>query len=390
MKTVRVGIIGIGNMGSAHTSCIARGEIDGLIITALCDVNTERCEMARERYPNISVFQNYKELLESGLTDAVIIATPHYEHPIIAIDAFRAGNHVLTEKPAGVSASHVSQMNKTAMESGKIFAIMFQQRTHPLYKKAKEIIETGRLGKRKRLVWIATNWYRTQEYYDSGSWRATWRGEGGGVLLNQAPHNLDLLQWLFGIPKSIYAVCREGKYHNIEVEDETTIYAEYEDGATATFITTTGEYPGSNRLEISGEQGKLVLEEGCLKWWDLGDDVKEKMNINGGMTERLEPTYILRYPQTEVTGHGLILQNFTDAIRFGTTLIARGEEGINSLSISNAAYLSSWTKSEVNLPIDQELFDTILAEKVKHSVVRETKKLSEFTDGYRGKWNVNW
>ena len=259
MRSVRIGIAGVGNMGFAHADSVFRGEISNLSLAALCDTCLDRRAFLAERFPGIPVFATHNEMLESGLCEAILIATPHKFHPQIAIDAFAQGVHVLAEKPAGVSISDVSAMNEAAKNSGLVFAIMFNQRTNPLYRKAKEIVASGELGAPKRLVWIITNWYRTQSYYNSGSWRATWSGEGGGVLLNQAPHNLDIWQWIFGMPKKIRAFCAVGKYHDINVEDDATIYAEYENGAVATFITTTGEYPGTNRLEISGDLGKSYL-----------------------------------------------------------------------------------------------------------------------------------
>ena len=207
-------------------------------------------------------FSDYHEMFASGLIDAVLIATPHYLHPTIAIDGFAAGLHVLTEKPAGVYTNQVQMMNDAAKASDRVFGIMYNQRTNPQFQKIREIIKSGRLGECKRLIWIITNWYRTQAYYDSGTWRATWAGEGGGVLINQCPHNLDLWQWMFGMPTRVRATCHYGKWHNIEVEDEVTAYAEYANGASAVFITTTGEAPGTNRLEVTGDRGKV---EACLE-----------------------------------------------------------------------------------------------------------------------------
>ena len=270
-RSLRVGIVGVGNIGSAHAASLYQSAIQGMTLTALCDTNPYKRERLAEIYPDVPVFASHEEMLAAGLTDTVIISTPHRFHPPIAIDAFRAGQHVLSEKPAGVDCRAVKELYEVAKCSGKAFGIMFNQRTDPLFIKARELVKSGRLGELKRLVWIITNWYRPQSYYDSGSWRATWNGEGGGVLLNQAPHNLDLWQWIFGMPKRIRAFCYNGKYHNISVEDDATIYAEYENGATATFITTTGEYPGTNRLEISGDRGKIVIEHGALRFIELSE-----------------------------------------------------------------------------------------------------------------------
>ena len=239
---------------------------------------------------------------------------------------------------------------------------MFNQRTNPLYAKTREIVQSGELGELKRFVWIITNWYRTQAYYNSGSWRATWSGEGGGVLLNQAPHNLDLWQWIFGMPKRIRAFCSFGKYHHIDVEDDVTIYGEYENGATATFITTTGEAPGTNRLEISGDKGKIVIEHGKLKWWKLA--IPEREFCFTATEGFISPeTSYEEFSDTEPEGHPIVLEKFAQAILNGTSMIAEGEEGLNSLSISNAAYLSAWTNDWAEIPTDEALFEKFLKER---------------------------
>lgn len=265
---VRFGIIGIGNMGSSHATYLDAGEIDGACLTAVCDIKQSRLDWAKEKFgEKVALFENYKDMLASGLVDCVIVAVPHYDHPGICIDVLNAGINVICEKPIGVYTKQAEELIEVASKSDKIFGLMFNQRTNPMYRKARAMVQGGELGELKRCVWIITDWYRTQAYYNSGGWRATWKGEGGGVILNQCPHQLDLWQWIFGMPKTIRAFCAEGKYHNIEVEDDVTAYAEYENGATGVFITTTGEYPGTNRLEISGDKGKLVIEGSSMKFW---------------------------------------------------------------------------------------------------------------------------
>ncbi|MBR1863891.1 MAG: Gfo/Idh/MocA family oxidoreductase, partial [Ruminococcus sp.] len=352
---IRLGIIGMGNMGSGHLDSIIKGECPRIEVTAFADIDEEKLRKASERLPGAAAFRDDLAMLDSGLIDAVLIAVPHYDHPTLAIESFKRGLHVMTEKPAGVYTSQVREMNDAAKKAGTKFAIMFNQRTDPIYSKAREIVKSGQLGELKRMVWIVTNWYRTQAYYDSGSWRATWNGEGGGVLLNQAPHNLDLWQWIFGMPNRIRAFCSVGKYHDISVEDDVTIYGEYDSGATAVFISTTGEAPGTNRLEISGTGGKLVLEDGKLKWWKLKEDERRTcFNCKDGFVWP-ESTYE-EFSSPAPDGHPILLNNFADAILDGAELIARGEEGIASLSVSNAAYLSSWTDSSVDLPVDENAF----------------------------------
>lgn len=390
MEKIRLGIIGLGNMGSGHFHNILDGKCPSVTLAAVCDINPARLERARP-YPAIACFTDYKAMLDSGLVDAAVIAVPHYDHPTIAIECFRRGIHVMTEKPAGVYTRQVREMNEAAQSAGVKFGIMFNQRTNPLYAKAREILQSGQLGQPKRLVWIITNWYRTQAYYDSGSWRATWSGEGGGVLLNQAPHNLDLWQWIFGMPQKVRAFCEFGKYHKIDVEDDVTIFATYENGATATFITTTGETPGTNRLEISGDRGKIVIEHGKLCWWKL--NIPERELCFEAADGFVKPEYEYEEFTAPVPeGHPLVLEAFARSILDGTELIADGQEGIRSLSISNAAYLSTWTDGWVELPVDEALYERHL-QALCQKENRTPKPQSAHTDSIdvlRERWKVRW
>lgn len=363
MNKIKLGIIGLGNMGSGHLTNVMDGKCPSVQVTAVCDINPEKLEIAKD-CSGIQLFTDTNQMLDSGLVDSVLIAVPHYDHPAIAIECFKRGIHVLTEKPAGVYARQVREMNEAAEKSGVKFGIMFNQRTNPIYAKAREIVQSGELGELKRMVWIITNWYRTQAYYDSGSWRATWRGEGGGVLLNQAPHNLDLWQWIFGMPKRVRAFCEFGKYHNISVEDDVTIYGEYENGATATFITTTGDACGTNRLEITGDKGKIVIEKGKLRHWKLHIPEREFCFTSKQGFCAPESTYE-EFTAPVPEGHPEVLEAFAQAILNGTDMVANGEEGLNSLSISNAAYLSAWTNDWAEIPTEEALFEKHLEELCK-------------------------
>lgn len=391
MNEIRIGIIGVGNMGSAHANCIGNGEIEGMVLAAVCDIDPKRTEMYIGNDSGVAVYQDYRELLQSNDVDAVLIAVPHRLHAKIAIDALEAGLHVLSEKPIDIRVSQAERLNETARKSGKVFGIMFNQRTNPLFQKAREIVQSGQLGALKRSVWIVTNWYRTQRYYDSGDWRATWAGEGGGVLLNQAPHNLDLWQWICGMPVSVLAQCDVAKYHDIEVEDDATIFARYANSATGTFITSTGEYPGTNRLEISGDLGKLVLENGVLKHWKLQTSEREICRTSGKGMPKPEYEYTEVVQEGREPAHKGILQNFANAVLYGEELLAPGVEGIYELTISNAAYLSSWKKTEVPLPFDATEFDTLLTERQAASVWRD-EVLQEAKESveYKDRWKVNW
>ncbi|WP_375102833.1 Gfo/Idh/MocA family protein [Paenibacillus sp. RS8] len=373
MSTVRYGIIGIGNMGTAHAQSLL-SDIKGAELTAVCDIREERLKWAEEQLPeNVRKYSTPKELFESRIMDAVLICTPHYDHPTLAIEAFQHGYHVLVEKPAGVYTKAVQQMNDAAAQSDRKFGIMYNQRTNPLYQKLRDLIQSGELGEIRRTNWIITAWYRSQNYYNSGGWRATWAGEGGGVLLNQDPHQLDLWQWTTGMmPKRIRAFCHFGKYRNIEVEDDVTAYVEYENGATGLFITTTGEAPGTNRFEINGDNGKIVVEDGKLTFWRLRTPEPQfNAEFTGGFGS--PECWKCEIPVENGGGeqHKGILRNFTNAILHDEVLLAPGEEGIKGLTLSNAMYLSAWTDNWVELPIDSDLFYEKLMEKVKNSTFQK-------------------
>lgn len=354
---VRMGIIGIGNMGSAHAIHIIEGKVPGMQLTAVCDLKESRKEWSKEKLPeSVAFFHDASKLFTSGLIDAVLIATPHYDHPRLAIEAFSHGIHVICEKPAGVYTKQVREMNEAAEKSGMVFAMMFNQRTNHLYRKMHELVENKVYGQIKRVNWIITDWYRTQAYYDSGEWRATWNGEGGGVLLNQCPHNLDLLQWICGMPTRVLAHCHEGKWHEIEVEDDVTAYLEFENGATGVFVTTTGDAPGTNRLEITLEKAKLVCENNNLTIFEL--EISEREHCFSTKEGFVPPKgkFVEVTTDGKNSQHVGVLIAFADHILRGTPLIAKGVEGIHGLELSNAMHLSSWLNQMVNLPIDEEQF----------------------------------
>ncbi|MBQ5749350.1 MAG: Gfo/Idh/MocA family oxidoreductase [Oscillospiraceae bacterium] len=391
MQELKIGIIGLGNMGFAHSSCIFGGNVEHLRLGAICDINEHRRKYASEHFKDVPCFADYSEMMDSGLIDAVLIAVPHRLHVEIALQALEKGLHVLVEKPIDITISAAKRINEAAKASNRVFGIMFNQRTNPLFQKAREIIQNGELGELKRSVWIITNWYRTQAYYDSGSWRATWAGEGGGVLLNQAPHNLDLWQWICGMPESVTAFCDVGKYHKIEVEDDVTIFTRYANGAVGTFITTTGEYPGTNRLEIAGDLGKIVIENGVLHWWKLAQPEREYCVTAKSSSCETAPEYIEIKQDAPEAAHRGILQNFTNAVLFGESLLAPGFDGINELTLSNAAYLSSWKGSaEIKLPFDTEEYDALLRERAANSTFHDAVETEELSETYVPRWQVSW
>ena len=384
MEQVRLGIIGVGNMGTDHARSLLAGKVPEMALTAVADINPARLQWAEENLPGVARFDDAQQLMESGLVDAVLVATPHYLHPTLVISALEHGLHVISEKPAGVYTKAVREMNEAAAKSDKTFAIMFNQRTNCVYRKMKEIIDSGELGQIRRTNWIITNWYRSQSYYDSGSWRATWDGEGGGVLLNQCPHNLDLWQWLCGMPVKVQAFTHNGKWHDIEVEDDVTAYVEYANGATGVFITSTGDAPGTNRLEVTLDGGKLVCDGSTLKMYRLSQDINEFSATYKGGFGMPDVTEIDVETDGENPQHPGVLRAFAAHILRGEPLTAEGYEGINGLTISNAMHLSSWLGRAVTLPLDEDLF---LAELNKRRATSRVKTGAAVTLDTRGTYN---
>lgn len=382
MEQVRLGIIGIGGMGSNHVESILKGQIPKMKLVAVADIRQSRLDWAKERCPqDVMTFLDGRELIDSGVCDAVLIATPHYFHPEFVIYALGHGLHAISEKPAGVYTKQVKEMNEVAKKSDKVFAIMFNQRTNCVYRKLHELIEGGELGQLKRVNWIITDWYRTQSYYDAAGWKATWDGEGGGVLLNQCPHQLDLLQWLCGMPTKVRAFCHEAKWHDIEVEDDVTAYLEYENGATGVFVTTTGDAPGTNRLELTFEMGKIVCEGDKLVFDKLS--INERIHCPSEKEGFKKPDMTRLEIETDGMNeqHVGVLKAFADKILNDGELVAEGIEGIRGLTLSNAMYLSSWLDKTIELPFDEELFLQELNKKRSMSKQKEDKGIVFETQG---------
>ncbi|MBR4768264.1 MAG: Gfo/Idh/MocA family oxidoreductase [Lachnospiraceae bacterium] len=389
MEPLRLGIIGIGNMGSAHAKNVAvKKEVPQFRLTAVADRRPERLSWAKETLgEDVKCFLNPEEMLDSGLIDACIVAVPHYDHPKYVIECLQRGIHVMCEKPAGVYTLQAKEMNaEAAKHPDVVFGMMFNQRTNHIYRKMKELVESGKYGQIRRTNWIITNWYRPQAYYDSGDWRATWSGEGGGVLLNQCPHQLDLWQWICGMPKTVSANLLYGKWHDIEVEDDVTCYVTYENGATGVFVTTTGDPHGTNRFEIQLDQAQIIAEGGTLKVYELNMPEPEFSRTNESPFGHPEATEI----EVETDGLNLqhigVLRAFGDKILGKGELIARGEEGIRGLTLSNAMHLSSWLGKPVEIPFDEELYLSELKKRIAVSRRKENVKevVADTSNSYGG------
>ncbi|MBQ9369485.1 MAG: Gfo/Idh/MocA family oxidoreductase [Clostridia bacterium] len=374
MKEVRYAVVGAGNQGTYYALKLANGEVPASRLTAIAEVNPVKTEAIKAKLPDgILYYTDYKKMLDDKVCDAVLVVVPHYSHPEIVIECLHRGVHVITDKPAAVYTKQVEEMNAAARKSHALYGMMFNQRTNCLYRKMKEIISSGGIGSLQRVNWIITDWYRTQNYYDSGSWRATWKGEGGGVLINQCPHQLDLVQWVVGeMPVSVRGFCKYGKWHDVEVEDEVTAYFDYKNGASGVFITTTGEAPGTNRFEVSGTGGKLLCENGKLFYYKNAEDSADycrtsKESFSKPKCEIFEPETDGQNPQ-----HVGILTNFTRAILGEEKLFVDGKEGINGVELMNAIELSGWNDGEkITLPIDGKKYYDALMEHVAVSRYKE-------------------
>lgn len=374
MDKVKIAVIGLGNIGTLHLDNIEKEP--KVELAAVCDIVPEKATAAAERY-GVKAYFDSDTLLAERVCDAVIVATPHYAHTTIGIAAMGAGYHVLVEKPISVHKADCERLIAAHTDKDLVFAAMFNQRTDPMYRKIRDMVTSGELGTLLRVNWIITNWFRTQTYYDSGGWRATWEGEGGGVLLNQCPHNLDLLQWIVGMPLQVRGFCDIGKRHNIEVEDEVTAFMVYPEGCTGLFVTSTGEAPGTNRLEIAGDRGKLVMENDRVVFTQ--NEVPATEFLRTSMASFARP------PSTDVEvlyeGHGgqhaAILENFADAILTGAPLIAPAEEGIRSVELANAMLFSSLQGKTVDLPLDAAAYEAELMRLIAESKFQKQAPAAE-------------
>ena len=376
MQKVRIGIIGYGSQGGTYgREIFNKNKVENGELVAICDIDEKRIELAKSELSieGIKYFRDYKEMIDSGLVDAVMVEVPHYFHPEISIYALEHHVNVLCEKPAGVYTKQVKEMNEVAKKSDKIFAIMFNQRTNCLYRKMRELVQGGAIGEIRRVNWIITDWYRPQYYYNTSSWRATWKGEGGGVLMNQCPHQLDLLYWIIGkLPSKIRAEIKNGMWHDIEVEDVVSAYFEYDNGATGVFVTTTAECGGTNRFEISGNCGKLVCENGKLTYLKLAMPEREYNKTATKMFGEPDREVI----EVETDGynpqHVGILNNFVNAILGKEELFVNGQEGINGVEIMDAMLLSGFKGGEmVTLPIDDDEYLRELNKKIEEAERRK-------------------
>lgn len=368
MANVRLGIIGLGAEGGMYANFISEGKVKNMVIGAICDNDPAKKQVAEEKYPGVPYYDNYIEMMESGDVDAVVTTVPHYLHPEMGIEALKRNIHALVEKPAGVYTKQVQELNDFAATKPEVkFAIFFNQRTNPLYKKVKEFIDNGEIGSIRSTNWIITTWWRPQGYYDQSEWRATWGGEGGGVLVNQAPHQIDLLQWICGMPKKVYAKINYGSQRDIVVEDDVTAVFDYGNGATGVFVTRTHDVVGTDRLEIVGDKGKIIVDKSSKvtikRLVKPESEMSATMSMQdvmkifmGGSQDDVFSEEVLDFGNVWGEQHIAVLEDFASAVVEGTPLLAPGSDGINGVRLANAMHLSSWLGKEIEVPFDEDLF----------------------------------
>lgn len=380
-ETVRLGVIGLGNIAKQHIDNVRSGQVADCEIAALCSRSPS--ELATEI--DVPHFTDYRELIASGHCDAVLVATPTFSHFDIGAAALEAGLHVMMEKPIGMSVKEGEDL-LALQPDGQIFALMLNQRTDPLFVTMRDLIEQGTLGEICRTQWTMTNWFRPEIYFQVSDWRATWRGEGGGLLVNQCIHNLDIFQWLCGMPRSVRAFCRFGRYHDIEVEDEATAYFEYDNGASGVFIGSTGEAPGVNRLDIVGDKGALKFDGERLLLSENEQATSQFSRETRDMFGLPESSVSEITPDRAGNQHAAVLGNFTSAILDNERLIAPAVEGINSLALANSMLLSTWENEAIALPLDKNRYQEALEQRIANSSLRDKVDIEanvDMSDSYR-------
>ncbi|MAQ10247.1 MAG: oxidoreductase [Gammaproteobacteria bacterium] len=370
---VRVGVVGTGNIGSQHILLLQSGKIKGAQLAATAS------RSASSLQTDVPHFKDYREMFSHADINAVLIATPTMSHVEIAQAAIQCGLPIMMEKPLAMSVGQAEKLLALVPDHLQ-FAIMLSQRFDPAYARLKQLLMNNAIGNLQRIGWTMTKWYRPDIYYKVSRWRGTWPGEGGGLLINQCIHNLDVLQWLVGLPDSITAKVGFGKHHDIDVEDEVSAIMTFDNGAIGTLTASSGEAPGVNRLEIVGDRGSLILEHGVIDVLRADENVRTHCRTTHEMfgmpvfdREVIEIT-------EESNQHAAVLQNFVDSLEIGSELLTPTEQGLGSLQLANGILLSAWNNETVTVPIDTNQYEARLQEKIHNASLRAPKDLQVETD----------
>jgi predicted dehydrogenase len=355
MESLRLGLIGLGGMGKSHLA--KEMALEEVSFVGVADVSRAAVDEVTQTY-GLPGFDDYRDLMDGGRCEAVLIATPHPFHAPIALDAIERGLHVLSEKPIAVTVREADRMIEAAARAGVKLGVMFQTRTESHFRRAHELLAAGAIGRVYRSVMVASHWYRSQAYYESGAWRGTWSGEGGGVLMNQSPHSLDMFIWLGGHPTAVRATT-DTRFHRIEVEDTAEALLDYGDGHTGYLYTTTSEWPGEDRFDFIGESGRLTIQDKAVRLYRMDESIRESIATNavwGKPTGRWESIDV----EPSTGGHHSVVRQFARSIRLGEPLIATGEDGLRSLELANTIMLAGHSGQTVALPLDRDAYDAFL------------------------------
>ena len=352
---LRYGVIGAGVVAPLHLQAIAALDDAELVGISADD---QELAVARAQEAGCPSFVDHRQLLALA-PDVVVVCTPHPSHPPLAIEALEAGAHVLVEKPLAVEAREADTMIDAAERAGRLLGVCFQQRFRPVIVAAHALIASGRLGELIR-VSIVDPLYRPNSYYGTAGWRGTWAGEGGGVLMNQAPHTLDLLCHLAGPPATVWGHSRR-RSQPMEAEDTATALVEYQNGAVGTVAVSTVE-PGVQRIELVGDRGRIEI---------LGESLTFE-RFEPPLSEHL-PAAVEMFDQPEIMSENVPLpggrgdhldvhRDFAAAIRTGSVLRVPARDARWSLELANAIVLSTHTGQAVRLPVDRPAYAALLAD----------------------------
>ena len=367
MEQIRTVLIGFGGMGRQYAAMLRDGEIEGMTLTGVCCRNAPGQQLLREEYPGVAIYQDVEDTLtHAGAYDAALIVTPHTSHVAIARRMVAAGKHILLDKPAGVYAREVRALVEQAAAARVSFGMMFNNRANAAFAKARELLQSGIVGTPVRAVWVCNTWFRTPAYHKSAPWRSSWNGECGGLLINQSQHYLDIWQWLLGAPDAVYADLCFGRYAPITVDDAVDMQLYYDNGLHGTFISSTGENPGVNRLEIWGEKGRLCVEDTARVLVDENEMPTTAFaacnrEVYGKLAHHVREIPVKANPEMYQT----ILRRFSDHLRKGTPLLADGEDGLRAVELTNAAYVSAWQGRKIRLPVDPAVYEELLHKKIE-------------------------
>ena len=375
---MKLGIAGIGVIGESYLKLFKEGRIKEGEVAAVASRNTQRVEKILEKLnlQEVRVYGSLKEMLEKESLSGVIITTPHKLHVSMMKEALQMGVSVLTDKPLSSTRKEAEEMAVFAKDYPDLVkGVLFNKRANPIHKEIKKIIESGELGILRRALYEVTDYYRSHRYYEESGWRGTYEEEGGGVLMNQAVHQMDLLTWFTDLPKEVMAFLKEGSHRPMTTENDAYLHLFYEGGGVGHFITSTHESPGVHRLELSFDQGQILMEnEKTLKITKLQEPEEDFSRKTETLFAHVPGTLEVKEfePLEDKEEHVRTIENFIRAIEGKEKIQSSLEEAVKSITLVNAAYLSHFTGKKGAMDFSLEEYDREL-----HRKIQEERALKE-------------